>query len=40
MQPCFEQLYDLAMLAHKPLEPEAMTKFVERSNEIMLLLTR
>jgi len=35
-----EQLYDLAMLAHKPLEPEAMTKFVERSNEIMLLLTR
>ncbi len=35
-----EQLYDLAMLSHKPLEPEAMTKFVERSNEIMLLLTR
>lgn len=35
-----EQLYDLAMLAHKPLAPEAMTKFVERSNEIMLLLTR
>ncbi len=35
-----EQLYDLATLAHKPLEPEAMTKFVERSNEIMLLLTK
>ncbi|MCR5584600.1 MAG: molecular chaperone HtpG [Lachnospiraceae bacterium] len=35
-----EQLYDLASLAHKPLEPEAMTKFVERSNEIMLLLTK
>ncbi len=35
-----EQLYDLAMLAHKPLEPEAMTKFVERSNDIMLLLTK
>ena len=35
-----EQLYDLAMLAHKPLEPEAMTRFVERSNEIMLLLTK
>jgi len=35
-----EQLYDLALLAHKPLEPEAMTKFVERSNEIMLLLTK
>jgi molecular chaperone HtpG len=33
-----EQLYDLAMLSHKPLEPEAMTKFIERSNEIMLLL--
>lgn len=33
-----EQLYDLAMLGHKPLEPEAMTKFIERSNEIMLLL--
>ncbi len=35
-----EQLYDLAMLAHRPLEPEAMTRFVERSNEIMLLLTK
>lgn len=35
-----EQLYDLAMLSHRPLEPEAMTKFVERSNEIMLLLTK
>ncbi len=35
-----EQLYDLAMLAHRPLEPEAMTKFVERTNEIMLLLTK
>ncbi len=35
-----EQLYDLASLAHKPLEPEAMTRFVERSNEIMLLLTK
>ena len=35
-----EQLYDLAMLSHKPLEPEAMTKFVERSNEIMMLLTK
>jgi len=30
-----EQLYDLAMLSHKPLEPEAMTKFVKRSNEIL-----
>ena len=35
-----EQLYDLAMLAHKSLAPEAMTKFVERSNEIMLLLAK
>ena len=30
-----EQLYDLALLANKPLAPEAMTKFVNRSNEIM-----
>ncbi len=35
-----EQLYDLAMLSHKPLAPEDMTKFIERSNEIMLLLTK
>ncbi len=32
------QLYDLAMLSHKPLAPEAMTAFVERSNEIMELM--
>ncbi len=35
-----EQLYDLAMLSHKPLEPEAMTKFISRSNEIMLVLAK
>ena len=35
-----EQLYDLAILSHRPLEPEAMTKFVERTNEIMMLLTK
>ncbi|MBQ8547725.1 MAG: molecular chaperone HtpG [Lachnospiraceae bacterium] len=35
-----EQLYDLAMLSHKPLAPEEMTRFIERSNEIMLLLTK
>ena len=35
-----EQLYDLALLTHKPLEPEAMTKFVMRSNDIMLLLAK
>ncbi len=34
------QLYDLAMLAHKPLSPEEMTAFVQRSNEIMVLLTK
>ncbi len=33
-----EQLYDLAMIAHAPLAPEAMTKFMERSNRIMGLL--
>mgnify|MGYP001034408108 FL=1 len=35
-----EQLYDLALLQHAPLEPEAMTKFIARSNEIMLLLAK
>ncbi len=35
-----EQLYDLAMISHKPLDPEAMTKFIARSNEIMMLLTK
>ena len=35
-----KQLYDLAMLAHKPLNPDEMTAFVKRSNEIMMLLTK
>ena len=35
-----EQLYDLALLQQGPLEPEAMTKFVARSNDIMMLLTK
>ena len=35
-----KQLYDLAMLSHKPLSPEEMTAFVQRSNEIMMLLTK
>ena len=35
-----KQLYDLALLQHAPLEPEAMTKFVARSNDIMMLLTK
>ncbi|MCQ2517804.1 MAG: molecular chaperone HtpG [Lachnospiraceae bacterium] len=35
-----EQLYDLALLQHAPLSPEAMTKFVARSNKIMMLLAK
>ncbi len=35
-----QQLYDLAVLANKPLSPEAMTAFVARSNKIMMLLTK
>ena len=35
-----EQLYDLAMLANQPLSPEQMTKFVERSNQILLMLAK
>ena len=33
-----EQLYDLAVLQHEQLNPEAMAKFVERSNKVMMLL--
>jgi len=32
------QLYDLAMLSHKPLQNEQMKRFVERSNKIMELV--
>jgi molecular chaperone HtpG len=35
-----KQLYDLAVLSHKPLTQEEMTAFVKRSNEIMLMLTK
>ena len=35
-----KQLYDLASLANAPLQPEAMTAFIERSNEIMMLLAK
>ena len=35
-----EQLYDLALLSHKPLNPDEMTKFIARSNEILLLLAK
>ena len=35
-----KQLYDLALLSNKPLNPEEMTEFVKRSNEIMMLLAK
>ena len=35
-----EQLYDLALISHKQLDPDAMTKFISRSNEIMMLLAK
>lgn len=35
-----EQLYDLAMISHKQLSPEEMTKFVQRSNKILIMLTK
>ena len=35
-----EQLYDLAKIQHAPLDAESMSKFILRSNEIMLLLTK
>ena len=35
-----EQLYDLALIQQAPLQPEAMTKFINRSNRIMMLLTK
>lgn len=35
-----EQLYDLALLSHKPLSSEDMTKFINRSNQIMLLIAK
>ena len=35
-----EQLYDLAMISNQPLSVEQMSKFVKRSNDIMMLLTK
>ena len=35
-----EQLYDLAKLSNQPLDPEEMSKFVKRSNDIMMLLAK
>ena len=34
------QLYDLAVISNRPLDSEAMTKFVARSNEIMMKLMK
>ena len=35
-----EQLYDLAVITHRQLTPEEMTKFIARSNEIMMEMTK
>ena len=35
-----QQLYDLALISNKPLSPEEMTRFIARSNEIMMLLAK
>ncbi len=35
-----QQLYDLAMISNHPLPADAMTKFIARSNEIMMLLAK
>ena len=35
-----EHLYDLAMMAHKQLNPDEMTRFIERSNKILLMLAK
>lgn len=40
VQTICEQLYDLALIQNAPLSPEAMTKFVARSNDIMLMLAK
>ena len=38
IQEICEQLYDLAALSHGSLTPERMTKFIARSNDIMILM--
>ena len=35
-----KQLYDLAMISHQSLQADKMTEFINRSNEIMMLLTK
>ncbi len=36
----FEQLYDLARVQNGPLSAEEMTKFVQRSNDILMILAK
>ena len=35
-----KQLYDLAMMANKPLSTEEMSEFIKRTNKIMMLLAK
>ena len=35
-----EQLYDLAVLQNEPLTGDGMAKFVTRTNQIMMMLTK
>ena len=35
-----EQIYDLAQLSHGSLTPERMTKFIARTNEIMMIMAK
>lgn len=35
LQMLCQQVYDLAMLSHQPLDSEAMNKFLERSNQLL-----
>ncbi len=34
------QIYDLALLAHKPLEAEDMTRFIERTSKILAMISK
>jgi molecular chaperone HtpG len=34
------QIYDLALLAHKPLEAEDMTRFIERTSKILAMVSK
>ena len=35
-----QQVYDLALLSHSPLNADSMTKFILRSNEVLEKLTK